>query len=418
MKLWLKFNSVPESHPGNQSRMLIAMRFGLPLGVASHAGFFLAFWALGFPILALFNIFSTIVFVIGTLRVFKNDISWAIFVCILFEVPLHAILATLYLGFESGFWLLIFISVCCAVLSPTFPRFVRILLGLGITLLVGMAALAAISNGPIYIFSTELRAFFLLMNIVILALVVMVVIVSYDVAVERAETAQQAEYERAEALLLNVLPPAIAERLKSQEEPLADAHTNVTVLFADIAGFTPWSRTLSAERLVSSLNILFTRFDSAIEYFGAEKIKTIGDAYMVATGLNGEANHAESMAQLALEMQKELLQFSQHHNLDLSLRIGIHSGSVVAGVIGKHKFSYDLWGDTVNIASRMESAGIAGHIQISTETRNLLPSLFDTWPRGKIDIKGHDSRECFLLTRAGDIPEKSALFSKPTSQEV
>lgn len=404
-KLCLKLALVPETQPSDQLRMLIAMRFGLPLGVLSHTGFLLAFWALDFPVLALFNIFSVTIFVIGTWRVFNNDLTWAIFGCILIEVPLHAVLATLHLGFESGFWLLGYISVCSVVLSPMYSRFARLLIGLGISLLLGIASLVAIQNGSIYTYSDELQMFFMLMNTVLLALVVMVVIISYDIAVERAETAQQVEYERAEALLLNVLPLAIANRLKAKEEPLADAHSNVTVLFADIAGFTPWSRTLSAERLVSLLNILFQRFDTAIKTSGAEKIKTIGDAYMVATGLNGEVNHAESMAKLAITMQNELAQFSQVYDLDLSLRVGIHSGSVVAGVIGKHKFTYDLWGDAVNIASRMESEGIAGHIQISSETRNLLPSQFEIRSRGKISIKGHQSRNCYLLTNARDSSE-------------
>jgi class 3 adenylate cyclase len=131
---------------------------------------------------------------------------------------------------------------------------------------------------------------------------------------------------------------------------------------------------------------------------GAEKIKTIGDAYMVATGLQGNiADHAEKIADLALGMQKAFGEFRRDNNVDLKMRIGVHSGAVIAGVIGKQKFSYDLWGNTVNIASRMESEGIPDQIQISTETWQLLSENYQSTPRGEIEIKGHRSRPTYLL---------------------
>jgi class 3 adenylate cyclase len=206
------------------------------------------------------------------------------------------------------------------------------------------------------------------------------------------------EKQRSEALLLNILPAEIATRLKAQEEPLADTHESVSVLFADLAGFTDISRKMSAGDLVNLLNDLFSRFDKLAEQHGAEKIKTIGDAYMVATGLKGSiADHAEKIADLALGMQKAFGEFRQDNNVDLKLRIGVHSGAVIAGVIGKQKFSYDLWGNTVNVASRMESEGIADQIQISAETWKMLSDRFQTSPRGEIQIKGHRPRSTYLL---------------------
>jgi class 3 adenylate cyclase len=207
-----------------------------------------------------------------------------------------------------------------------------------------------------------------------------------------------AEKRRSEALLLNILPAEIATRLKAREEPLADTHESVSVLFADLAGFTDISRKMSAGELVNLLNDLFSRFDKLAEQHGAEKIKTIGDAYMVATGLKGSvADHAENIADLALGMQKAFGEFRQDNNVDLKLRIGVHSGAVIAGVIGKQKFSYDLWGNTVNVASRMESEGIADQIQISAETWKMLSDRFQTSPRGEIQIKGHRPRSTYLL---------------------
>ncbi|MEE9335009.1 MAG: adenylate/guanylate cyclase domain-containing protein [Granulosicoccaceae bacterium] len=310
---------------------------------------------------------------------------------------MHAMLATLYLGFNAGFWLLVFISVAFIPLYPLLSRPVRVLIGIALAVGIGMVALIAIQNGSIYTVSNNLSSLFLLMNLVVLALIIIVIIVSYDLAVERAEQAQQVEYDRAESLLLNVLPARITARLKSHEEPLADSHDDVSVLFADIAGFTNLSRNLSARDLVSLLNDLFTRFDANVEIFGAEKIKTIGDAYMVATGLRGEIDHATKIVDLAIAIQHGFNEFREENDLDLKLRIGIHSGAVVAGVIGKQKFAYDLWGNTVNVASRMESEGVADRIQISAETRALLPIRFKTQARGEIQIKGHRARECFLL---------------------
>ncbi len=206
------------------------------------------------------------------------------------------------------------------------------------------------------------------------------------------------EKQRSEALLLNILPAEIATRLKAQEEPLADTHESVSVLFADLAGFTDISRKMSASELVNLLNDLFSRFDKLAEQHGAEKIKTIGDAYMVATGLKGGvADHAENISDLALGMQKAFGEFREDNNVDLKLRIGVHSGAVIAGVIGKQKFSYDLWGNTVNVASRMESEGIADQIQISAETWKMLSDRFQTSPRGEIQIKGHRPRSTYLL---------------------
>lgn len=208
----------------------------------------------------------------------------------------------------------------------------------------------------------------------------------------------ESEKERSDALLLNILPADIATRLKAQEEPLANSHENISVLFADLAGFTDLSRKMSASELVNLLNDLFSRFDMLAEEHGAEKIKTIGDAYMVATGLSGSvADHAENIADLALGMQRAFGEFRSDNNVDLKIRIGVHSGAVIAGVIGKQKFSYDLWGNTVNVASRMESEGIADQIQISAETWEMLSDRYQTSPRGEIQIKGHRPRATYLL---------------------
>jgi adenylate cyclase len=197
------------------------------------------------------------------------------------------------------------------------------------------------------------------------------------------------EQERSERLLLNVLPPAIAARLKTSSAVIADGFADVTVLFADIVNFTPLSDRVSPEQLVKLLDALFTDFDDLAERFDLEKIKTIGDAYMVAGGLPVERpDHAEAVADMALEMNAAATRHAVSAGDGFTLRIGIDTGPVVAGVIGRKKFIYDLWGDTVNTASRMESHGVPGRIHVTGRTRDRLADAFEMECRGEIHVKG------------------------------
>ncbi|MBE9097399.1 adenylate/guanylate cyclase domain-containing protein [Tychonema sp. LEGE 07203] len=223
---------------------------------------------------------------------------------------------------------------------------------------------------------------------------------SYHDITERkqAENALREEQAKSEKLLLNILPKAIAERLKEDETTIAEYFPAVTVLFADIVGFTPLSAHMNPIELVEILNQIFSRFDLLCERHGLEKIKTIGDAYMVAGGLpNPRADHAEAIAKMALDMQTEIARFNVRNRKYFSIRVGIHSGPVVAGVIGIKKFIYDLWGDTVNIASRMESHGLSWRIQVSETTYHLLEHKYLFQERGIIDVKGKGRMKTYLL---------------------
>jgi class 3 adenylate cyclase len=199
----------------------------------------------------------------------------------------------------------------------------------------------------------------------------------------------QAEQERSEGLLLNVLPAAIADRLKQGEEIIADRFPEVTVLFADLVDFTASSDRSSPERVVQVLADLFTAFDRLAARLGLEKIKTIGDAYMVVGGLpEPRPDHAEAVAEMALALREEAGRHLDPAGRPLQVRIGIDSGPVVAGVIGTAKFSYDLWGDTVNTASRMESTGVAGCIQVTERTYRRLRDDYRFERRGPVQVKG------------------------------
>lgn len=209
----------------------------------------------------------------------------------------------------------------------------------------------------------------------------------------------QFERERSERLLLNILPHPIAERLKQGENIIADSFFDVTVLFADLVNFTIMSAQTAPQEMVMLLNEIFSTFDQLAKRHGLEKIKTIGDAYMVVGGLpTPRRGHPQAVADMALEMQQTLAQFQIPPHRSLNIRIGIHTGPVVAGVIGTNKFSYDLWGDTVNIASRMESHGVAGRIQVSAETYQRLRETHTLEERGVIEVKSKGALTTYFLT--------------------
>jgi class 3 adenylate cyclase len=214
----------------------------------------------------------------------------------------------------------------------------------------------------------------------------------------RTRGALRLEQEKSERLLLNVLPAPIAARLKAGEGVIADGFPDVTVLFADIVDFTRRSQRIAPEQVVQALNDLFSVFDQHARQRGLEKIKTIGDAYMVAGGLpDPRPDHAHAVAEMAMAMRDEVARRTDPDGQPLALRIGIDTGPVMAGVIGTSKFSYDLWGDTVNTASRMESHGVPGCIQVTARTYERLKDGYRFERRGPIAVKGKGEIVTYLL---------------------
>ena len=205
------------------------------------------------------------------------------------------------------------------------------------------------------------------------------------------------EKQNSERLLLNILPNKIAERLKTGESPIVDKYSNITIMFADIVNFTNLTKSLSPTDLVNLLDRIFSDLDDLAEKYGLEKIKTIGDEYMVVGGLNKiDESHCNKVANMALEIN-EILSSKKYQKHKLQLRIGMHSGVAIAGIIGKKKFSYDLWGETVNLASRFESHGSPGKIHISESSYKLLKNKFHIKDNGTILLKNHGRMKSFFL---------------------
>ena len=207
-----------------------------------------------------------------------------------------------------------------------------------------------------------------------------------------------AEREKSERLLLNILPKSVADRLKQGETTIADHFAEATVLFADLVDFTQLASSMPANELVRSLNEIFSKFDWLAELHHLEKIKTIGDAYMVVGGLpTPRKDHAEAVAEMAMDMQKVVAWLSAGEGIKFDIRIGVSSGPVIAGIIGSKKFIYDLWGDTVNIASRMETLSNSGAIQVSEPTYQLLKDRYEFERRGEIEVKGKGKMTTYFL---------------------
>jgi len=207
-----------------------------------------------------------------------------------------------------------------------------------------------------------------------------------------------AEREKSERLLLNILPKAIAERMKIGETNIADTHPDITVLVADLVGFTSLSSQINPEQIVRLLNEIFSAFDLLVGQHRLEKIRTFGDAYMVAGGISTlREDHPEAIADLAIDLRDEIARFNEQNGTSIRLRIGISTGPAVSGVIGREKFAYDVWGETVNLALRMESTARAGKIQISESTRERLSDKYELQSNSSVGVNGHGDIPAYWL---------------------
>ncbi|MCE8527310.1 adenylate/guanylate cyclase domain-containing protein [Ruegeria pomeroyi] len=309
---------------------------------------------------------------------------------------------TYLVGTETGLYLYLLLipAIWLAVLGPGKPihLFSTTLIGIVAILLsvfcFGAPALQA-AQQPI------LQALLMSTSVIWVGLLILAFgYVAFQRA-ERAEDALEAEHARSEALLYNLLPTEIAARLKdAPDQTIADSLDHTAILFADIVNFTPRSARMSPEALVEFLNRIFSTFDQLAAKHGLEKIKTIGDAYMVAAGLPQPVDRpVHRVAEMAFEMLAALRDLSTELNDPIDIRIGLHAGPVVAGVIGHQKLFYDVWGDTVNTASRMESHGQPGRIQVTAAARDALRDAYDFEPRGAVEIKGIGALETWWLVQ-------------------
>jgi adenylate cyclase len=265
----------------------------------------------------------------------------------------------------------------------------------------GLAAILLGGQSPLPEWFSSLM---LALNVAVSGVIVFTLLALFAKQRQDALVGLRSAQERAENLLLNILPGSIAERLKASPQTIADQFPAASVLFADVVDFTPRSDGMTAVEVVGLLDRLFGEFDTLAERYGLEKIKTVGDAYMVAAGVpDPRPDHARVLALLALDMVAATRSDGAVGDLDVVLRIGINSGPVVAGVIGRKRFLYDLWGDAVNTASRMESQGTPDRIQITRATHELIKDEFECEYRGTVPVKGKGEMETWYLVAKRDL---------------
>jgi len=237
-----------------------------------------------------------------------------------------------------------------------------------------------------------------IVNVSITGFICLALIWSLSVLIDRSEASLMAEQKKSDDLLHNILPANIIRDLKESGKTIPKRHKNVTILFTDFEGFTELVASISAIKLVNELNDIFGRFDEIMEETSVEKIETIGDAYMAACGLEDDmTNHAANCITAAQKMLSYLKERNKSHEIKWKMRVGVHSGTIVAGVVGKKKFAYDLFGDTINTASRIESAGEAGRINISSSTYELIKNDFRCLSRGRIFAKGKGELDMYFV---------------------
>ncbi len=373
---------------------------GIPQGWQMHLLYVALFAWWGVWPLAWANMLSVGIWT-SVLLLFRRGRQLPMFALLWLEVTLHGALVIYLLGWGFGAQYFLILVTLVSFMAPW-----RRSVSLGLTALNAAIFIAfyyyAETHTPLYTVPALQLAALNVINIVAVFGMAAATVLYYITVADRAEAALAAEHALSEALLNNVLPVSIAARLKQDSGIIAEAFASASVLFADIVGFTTFSEQVTPQELVDVLNGVFSRFDELVDEFGLEKIKTVGDAYMVASGIPTPLeDHAERLAGFALAIRDALEAYNLEMGTDLRLRIGLSSGPVVAGVIGKRRFLYDLWGDSVNTASRMESHGRPGAIQISEATRALLDGKFLIAERGLIDVKGKGPmRTYFLVGRA------------------
>ncbi len=316
------------------------------------------------------------------------------------ELCVHQVMAIHYIGWNSGiqYYLMLIPSVVFSLSGGRRLLKTSLVTVATVTFLVILMVMR--DGEPQYVLPGVLLAVLNVVNISMVFALLGFLTYNYAHAAEVTEARLNEEYRRAESLLHNILPVPIAERLKHTGGIIADGFEDASVLFADLVGFTGLSERTEPVALVTLLNDIFSAFDDAVAARGLEKIKTIGDSYMVVAGIpKPRDDHADALADLAFELLEVIEEKRASLAIPLVIRVGINSGPVVAGVIGKRRFIYDLWGDAVNTAARMESHGVPGRIQITEATRDRLSERFRCEPRGEIPVKGKGTMPVYLLVR-------------------
>lgn len=393
--MWLRIQSVigfgTERYPEKVARRLRAVNMA-----AWSAAAAIAFFVIKNPVSI--DPFSVVVVAglaaVPLLHRFGPGAAATGFILVMFA---HVARLTFLIGTGDGVWVAFLTAAPLSILFLGVERSITagILTVLGVAVTIALRVTLPFDTG--YVASTILTLNFAI-NLAVNAGILFFVVYYLSRSAARSEAVAEREFGRSETLLANILPPAVATRLKDGQV-IADRYEVASVLFADMAGFTARASDTAPEKLVGFLNTVFTRIDDLVDKHGMEKIKTTGDAYMVVSGVpEPRSDHAEALADLAIALREALTGLVDPGGRAVPVRIGIASGPVVAGVVGRRKFFYDVWGDAVNVAARMEQTGTPSYIQVAPATFELLKDRFDFQERGLIDVRGKGQMRTWYLS--------------------
>ncbi len=407
---WMIF--VPDWVEPGMARYHSYWRVYYLLGGVGHLTLLDAFYRAGITFMAVFNVFSVAVFATAFFLLNLGRYRIAFWIVIV-ELVLHGTAATIAVGPEFTYLNYLFLIVILLFIQP-FHSWMSAGFVAGVVLGIGGATkYYSMSNPPLYQWPVEDAAAFATASLILWPILVLFMVLPFVRASQRAEVQLETAYRESERLLLNILPKSIAAELKTTEDVIAQEHDNVAIMFVDIVNFTEQSQDWESAQVVSALNEIFNTIDALVAQHGAEKIKTIGDSYMIAAGVPDPVEDPEALlARLALDIMAQSSTFKNPKTgKPLQLRIGIHGGRVVAGVIGLKKFAYDLWGDTVNVASRLEATSEPGRIQVADDFAQREKDHFLFKRRGVVSIKGKGDVVTYFLkgNRAQDMPNAPAI---------
>ena len=401
IRRWVE--AVPERVPHHLARYYTYWKVFYPLGALAHLIVLLVFLQTGVWPMAAFGVFSVAVYVAAFVLLTRGYFRLAFWSAVI-ELVLHGLAATVYVGPQYGFQNYPLLVLILLFVQPFYRMGIASALAVVTLASAGLVTFYASNHPPPYIIEGAWAQAMIVAMVILWPVFLLVMVLPFIRASARAEEEVQAAYGESERLLLNILPEAVARELKASPGMIADDHERVAILFADIVGFTTMSERTPPAEVVALLNDVFNAIDDLVEKHGAEKIKTIGDAYMVAAGVPNPVTDPEAaIARLALDIREAVSTFKLPGTEEpVGVRIGINSGKVVAGVIGNRKFAYDLWGDAVNVAARMEATGVRGEIQVPDDLARRLADRFEFTPRGSIDVKGKGRISTSFLDRVLD----------------
>lgn len=395
---WQRLLERKLKHALGEYRFFIVAYYTFTLAAALHFLLIIFFFFTGVYVMAYVNIVSVAIFLFCIYLVQKHSNYLVSGLLASMEVVGHAALAVHFIGWESGFQYYILVLSLTSFIFPVRKQ-VSILVLLFSA--ISFTALLLIYSGSTPPLSLSASTVNFIHTIVVLSTMSIISMIGYyfKYAVDTTEGLLQVQAQQIQKLLHNILPISIADRLKSSNTIIADDFPEVSILFADIEGFTQFANSKPPDELVSILNNYFSLFDDLLDHYGMEKIKTIGDAYMAVCGCPDKCpDHAEKTVDFALAILAATRKFNDQYSLDFSLRIGINSGPIVAGIIGKRKYYYDMWGDTVNIASRMEARGAPQKIHITDNTYKIIKHKYSVAKCEPLILNGIGSLQTYYVT--------------------